>query len=118
MPNVSKFLNESNKSYFNNRCTYIVNLVVKITRNPKFIFNICRNKRSKIKSFQVTTKKVKLPIPPHSFSYKILICNNMKTIGFRPFFSSEVEYKTRVSGHFEHPIKYVGATVLEIKSSV
>ena len=111
---VSKILNESKKSYFNNRCTYIVNLVLKITKNPKFIFNLYRNKRSKIKTFQVTTKIVKCSIPPLSFSYKTLICNNMNTIDFRPFVSTKVEYKTRVCGHFEHQINYVGATVLEI----
>ena len=82
---VIKISNESNKSYFNNHFTYTVNLVLKIIRNPKFIFNLCRNKRPKIKSFLVTTKKVKSPILPHSFS---LICNNMTTIDFRPFVSA------------------------------
>ena len=38
----------------------------------------------------------------------------MNTIDFRPFVSTKVEYKTRVCGHFEHQINYVGATVLEI----
>ena len=41
------------KSYFKNHRTYVANFVLKMTGNYKFIFNLYRNKRSKINSFQV-----------------------------------------------------------------
>ena len=42
------------KSYLKKKhCTYIAYFVLKKTRIPPFLFNLCRNKRTKINIFQV-----------------------------------------------------------------
>ena len=58
LPQISIIVNDilnisylNNVSYFKNRCTYMAHLVLKITGNPKFIFNLCRKKGYKLDSF-------------------------------------------------------------------
>ena len=50
--NVPKIMSRY-KSYFKNHHTYIANFVLKIAENKNFIFNLYRNKKSKINSLQV-----------------------------------------------------------------
>ena len=51
LPQISIIVNDifnisylNNVSYFKNRWTYMAHLVLKITRNPKFLFNFCIKK--------------------------------------------------------------------------
>ena len=57
-----------------------------MTGNPKFIFNLCRNKRSKINIFQVIEDQyifMEMNGVEWAISY---FYNNLKTIEFIPFF--------------------------------
>ena len=53
-----------------------------MTGNPKFIFNLCRNKRSKINIFQVIEDQY-IFMEMNGVEWAIShVCNNLKTIEF------------------------------------
>ena len=57
-----------------------------MTGNPKLIFNLSINKRSKINIFQVIEDQY-ICMEMNGVEWAISIfCNNLKTIDFRPFF--------------------------------